>query len=306
MPLYAALLATAAVIVVGAAIFSRRLDAPVQGAVVSGAATLPAAVLDSSVTLGDTTTRPTPVSGPQAPVVLSYEDSVAIASAMQRRSNSNRPIEPESLKIVFQRALSDSAEAVAERIHRQVEGLQARVWEREMGARVLIAPQLLPSPQGQSRVVVTDIVDGTPTQSLGAASRTFADSLRARLSRETSLDIVDAERTRSIVTRVPNRAAAGWTLRADLMVTGHAIAQGDGMVVQLLISDLRNGRVYHTSSEPVSLGDPLAALPSLMARLTPRIEQMARASQERGAPRIAPPPAVPPTETPASSTPRFR
>jgi hypothetical protein len=90
------------------------------------------------------------------------------------------------------------------------------------------------------------------------------------------------------------------------MVTGHAIAQGDGMVVQLLISDLRNGRVYHTSSEPVSLGDPLAALPSLMARLTPRIEQMARASQERGAPRIAPPPAVPPTETPASSTPRFR
>jgi hypothetical protein len=239
-------------------------------------------------------------------VVLSYEDSVAIASAMQRRSNSNRPIEPESLKIVFQRALSDSAEVVADRIRRQVEGLQARVWERELGTRVLVAPQLPPSPQGQSRVVVTDIVDGTPTQSLGAASRIFADSVRARLSRETSLDIVDAERTRSIVRRVPNRAAAGWTLRADLMVTGHAIAQGDGMVVQLLISDLRNGRVYHTSSESVPLADPLAALPSLMARLTPRIEQMARASQERGAPRIAPPPAVPPTGNPASSTPPSR
>jgi hypothetical protein len=239
-------------------------------------------------------------------VVLSYEDSVAIASAMQRRSNSNLPIEPESLKIVFQRALSDSAEAVAERIHRQVEGLQAKVWERELGTRVLVAPQLPPSPQGQSRVVVTDIVDGTPTQSLGAASRTFTDSLRARLSRETSLDIVDAERTRSIVTRIPNRAAAGWTLRADLMVTGHAIARGDGMVVQLLISDLRNGRVYHTSSEPVPLGDPLAALPTLMAALTPRIEQMARASQQRGSPRIAPPPAVPPTENPASSALPFR
>ncbi len=306
VPLYAALLATAAVVVVGAAILARRPDAPAQGAVVSGEADLPAAVVDSSVTLGDTTTRPTPVSGPQAPVVLTYEDSVAIASAMQRRSNSNLPIEPESLKLVFQRALSDSAEVVAERIRRQVEGLQAKVWERDLGTRVLVAPQLPPSEQGKSRVVVTDIVDGTPTQSLGDASRTFTDSLRARLSRETSLDIVDAERTRSIVTRVPNRAAAGWTLRADLMVTGHAIARGDGMVVQLLISDLRNGRVYHTSSEPVSLGDPLAALPSLMARLTPRIEQMARASQERGAPRIAPPPAVPPTRPPASSTPPFR
>ncbi|HUF30667.1 MAG TPA: hypothetical protein VMM77_08355, partial [Gemmatimonadaceae bacterium] len=312
---FATLLVAAALIGVAATVFARRADAPRQTADTGATTRVAGAVGDSTVAPGDSvvrigdTTRPAPVTGAQAPVVLSYEDSVSIARAMQRRTNSTLPINPDSLKMVFQRAMSDSAATVAEQIRRQVEGLHAQGWGggRDVGTRVLVAPQLPPSARGKSRVVITDIVDGTPSQRLGEASRAFADSLRARLARDTSLEVVDAERTRSVATRVPNRAAAGWTLRADLMVTGHALARDEGMVVQLLVSDLRTGNVYVTTSDLVSLGDPLAALPSLMAKLTPRIEQMARASQRREVPRVAPPPAVPPAQpTPGSSSPPAR
>jgi TolB-like protein len=248
----------------------------------SAAAPVAAASADSPIALGEATT-PAPVTGARAPVVLSYEDSVAISRAMQQRANSTLPIDPESLKVVFQRALSDSATRVAEQIRRQVQGIQAEVWARELGPNVLVAPQLPPSSAGKPRIVITDIVDGTPTQQLGAAGKAFADSLRARLTRATDLEIVDADQTRAVISRVPNRAAAGWTLRADLIVTGHALAQGDQMVIQLLVSDLRHGRVHQARSEPVSPDDAMAALPSLMSDLAPRIDQMARASRSAGA-----------------------
>jgi serine/threonine-protein kinase len=255
---------------------------------------------DSVVTLGDTTGL-TPVSGARAPVVLSYEDSVAIARAMQRRSNSNQPIDPDSLKIIFQRALSDSAMRVANQIRRQVEGIQAEVWARELESNALVAPQLPPS-SARPRVIVADIVDGTPTQVFGEHGRTLADSLRAQLARRTGLEIVEGDRTRSVLSRVPSRTAAGWTLRADLMVSGHAIQQNGETVVQLLVVDLRSGRVQQTTSDALPPDDPLAVLPSLMEKLTPRIESMARASRAtadrtrgvRGAPRGVPAPPVPP------------
>jgi hypothetical protein len=277
---------------------------PAQPDTVAQSATPPVAAADSVVTLGDTS-RPAPVSGTRAPVVLSHEDSVAIARAMQRQSNSFMPIDPESLKIVFQRALSDSAMRVAEQIRRQVAGLQAESWAREVGPEVLVAPQLPPSAAEQPRVVIADPTDATPTQNLAPSLRALADSLRVQLARETPLEIVDGERTRAVTDRVQNRAAAGWTLRADLIVTGHAIPRREGIVVQLLVSDLRRGRIYQATSDPIPPDDALVALPSLMQKLLPRIERMAHESRTttvrvpRQVPRTAPPAPTPPvTETP--------
>ena len=277
---------------------------PAQPDTVAPSASPLVAAADSVVTLGDTS-RPAPVSGARAPVVLSHEDSVAIARAMQRQSNTFMPIDPESLKIVFQRALSDSAMRVAEKIRRQVAGLQAESWAREAGPQVLVAPQLPPSSDEQPRVVIADPTDGTPTQNLEPSLRALADSLRVHLARETPLEIVDGERTRSVTDRVQNRAAAGWTLRADLIVTGHAITRRDGVVVQLLVSDLRRGRIYQATSDPIPPDDALAALPSLMQKLLPRIERMAHESRvttvrvPRQVPRTPPPAPTPPvTEAP--------
>jgi serine/threonine-protein kinase len=304
---FAAILGVATVVGIATLIFVRGAEPPASVADTAAAATAPVATAadDSVITLGDTTGNH-PVSGSRAPVVLSYEDSVAISRAMQRRSNSSTPIDAESLKIVLQRALSDSATRVAEEIVRQVEGIQAQVWARDLDTKALVAPQLPPSSVGKPRVVITDIIDGTPTQRLGASGRTFADSLRARLARETELEIVDTDQTRAVLSRVPNRAAAGWTLRADLMVTGHAIPRGDQMAIQLLVSDLRHGRVYHAMSDAVQPDDAMAALPSLMRKLRPRIEQMAHESRTadreprrvRGVPPMAPTPPVPEPGTP--------
>lgn len=240
---------------------------------------------DSVLTLGDTTGL-TPVSGARAPVVLTYEDSIAIARAMQRRTSSPSPIDPESLKIVFQRALSDSAIRVAEAIRRQVQGLQADAWAKDLQSRVLVAPRLPPSPAAQPRLVIADLADGTPDQNIGGVLRALSDSLRSRLDGETSLQVVDGAQTRAVTEHVPSHAAAGYTLRADLMVTGHAIRRGESLVVQALVSDLRSGRVFQATSDRVSPDDPMAALPSLLQRLRPRVEAMGRASREAEAARI--------------------
>jgi serine/threonine-protein kinase len=297
-------LAAVAIVAIASLVMVRGAKPPVTATdtvAAQDSAALPATG-DSVVTLGDTAGL-TPVSGSRAPVVLSHDDSLAIARAMQRQNRSILPIDPESLKIVFQRALSDSALRVAEQIRRQVAGIQAEVWARDLGPQVLVAPQLPPASAEQPRVVVTDPVDGTPGQNLEPALRILADSLRVRLTRETALEIVESERTRAVTDRVQNRAAAGWTLRADLIVTGHAIPRREGLVVQLLVSDLRRGRVYQATSSPIPPDDVLAALPSLMEKLLPRIEQMARASrgEARGvqpSPRVAPIPQVPPVRPP--------
>ena len=301
-PRFAAMLAAAAVIGITTMMFVRGEEPPPASADSSGAAAAPAAAqlpaADSVLTLGDTS-GPAPVSGARAPVVLTYEDSVAIARAMQRRANSTRPIDPESLKVVFQRALSDSALRVAEAIRKQVQGLQAEGWARDMQTRVLVAPQLPPAPAEQRRLVVSDFVDGTTTQQLTPALRVLADSIRAGLARETAIEVVDGEKTRSVTDHVPSHAAAGYTLRADLMVTGHAIRRDDQLVVQALVSDLRSGRVHQATSDRVSPDDPMAALPSLLRRLRPRVEAMARASRMPDIRRVeVTPPVAPIPRTP--------
>ena len=307
---FAAILGIAAVVGVTTLLLVRDDESPIFDADTEAELALdPEPVLtvpdDSTIVLGDTTGNP-PVSGARAPVVLSYEDSVAISRAMQRRANSSSPIDPESLKVVLQRALSDSARRAAEAIAKQVEGIQAQVW-RDLDMRELVAPQLPPPTLEKPRIVIADIVDGTPRQLLGRAGRTFADSLRARLERETELDVVDGDRTRAVLSRVSNRAAAGWTLRADLMVTGHAIARGaDRVSIQLLVSDIRRGRVYHAMSDPVAPDDILTVLPALAAKVTPNIESMAHASRAeasemprvRVAPPVAPTPPVPQPRSP--------
>ncbi|HSJ62293.1 MAG TPA: serine/threonine-protein kinase [Gemmatimonadaceae bacterium] len=304
---FAAILAVAAVIGVTTLVLVRGEEPPEA----ASAAAAPDAALaadstpaaDSIVTLGDTTGL-TPVSGARAPVVLTYEDSVAIARAMQRRTNTTGPIDPESLKVVFQRALSDSALHVADAIRRQVEGLQAEGWARDLRTRVLVAPQLPPAPATQPRVVIADLVDGTQAQNLGPSLRVLTDSLRTHLSRGTSLEVVDGERTRAVASSVPNHAGVGYTLRADLMVTGHVVRRGDSVVVQALVSDLRRGRVVQASSDPVPPDDALAALPSLLRRLRPRVEAMARASRVPDVRQVEVTPPVAPT--PRAPTPPSR
>jgi eukaryotic-like serine/threonine-protein kinase len=306
---FAAMLAVAAVIGVTTLVLVRADEPPDAGdsAGVPDAAlaadSTPAA--DSVVTLGDTTGL-TPVSGARAPVVLTYEDSIAIARAMQRRTNTTSPIDPESLKVVFQRALSDSALRVAEAIRKQVEGLQAEGWARDLQARVLVAPQLPPAPATKPRVVIADLVDGTRAQNLGPSLRALADSLRTHLSRVTSLEVVDAERTRSVASSVPSHAGVGYTLRADLMVTGHAVRRGDSVVVRALVSDLRRGRVVQATSDPVAPDDALAALPSLLRGLRPRVEAMARASRVPDVERVQVTPPVAPTPRPPMPSSRER
>ena len=296
---FAAVLGVAGVIGIATLVMVRGRDAPPAAADTSQASGAPAPP-EPALTLGDTTGR-SALTGERAPVVLSYEDSVAISEAMQRRSNTTGPVNAESLKVVFQRVLSDSAVRAAAEIAKQLEGVQAEVWE-DLDPNLLVAPQIAP-PTDRPRIVVADIVDGTPTQSLGRIGRVLADSLRARLGRETDLEVIDAARTHAVLGRVRNPAAAGWTLRADLMVTGHAISTGDGIAIQLLATDLRRGRVFHTMSESVAPSQALTTVPELMRELTPQVEEMAsliRASSRdpRRRPRPVPIPPIPKPGTP--------
>lgn len=295
---FAAVLGVAGAIGIAAMLMTRDDEMPpvAQDTASQAVAELPP---DSVLTTDDPDTAPSS-SGERAPVVLSYEDSVAISEAIQRRSRRPGPIAAESLTAVFQRVLADSAVRAATIIAKQLEGAQAQVWE-DLDEDMVVAPQIAP-PTDRPRLVVADFIDGTASQSLGSVGRALADSLRARFAKEPGLEVIDAARTRAVVRRIRNPAAAGWTLRADLMVTGHLISTStDAVAVQVLATDLRRGRVYHAMSGSVQPGDALSTVPELMQKLAPRVEEMATfiRTASRAAPRAQPPP-VPPAPRPNS------
>lgn len=119
------------------------------------------------------------------------------------------------------------------------------------------------TPEGDRRVAVIDLRNGTGRAELDGIGRIVADTLRRAIARRELYDIEDAE----FVTSIRRRAAATGGRVAGVLVSGVVLRRRDSLVFQVHLADLHQGQVFRvleSRSAPVS--DPSSTLAQLTTR----------------------------------------
>ena len=230
----------------------------------------------------------TPVTGAAAPpvaVVLTRADSLAIAQAVQARLEAERAAEGErtrvisdSLRIVYQRAFTDSIERVIAEIRASTAMLAGAAGAAGVGggsvgsqrARTVTThrsdiPSPLPPPRpGERRVVVVPFSSsqGSRSTSSGVGDQ-IADSLRTLLAGRGTMMIVPESTTREIA-RVGRGVPTmiGTILDAPAVVTGSYTRRDDSLVVRMQVTCLTCGGLGIREAV-VPMAQPLDAVAQL-------------------------------------------
>ena len=225
----------------------------------------------------------TTTSAPPATVVLSRADSLAIAQAVQAQLEAERVAAGErtraltdSLRIVYQRAFTDSIERVVAQIRASTAALAATAGATGGGQRARTSthrseiPSPLPPPRaGERRVVVVPFAQsqsGSRVSQAGVGDR-IADSLRTLLAGRGTLAVVPESVTRDVARigrGVPTMI--GTILDAPAVITGTYARRGDSLLVRLQVTCLTCGPLGIREAM-VPLSEPMDAVADLYAPL---------------------------------------
>ena len=212
--------------------------------------------------------NPTPTgtspAAPPAPVLLTRADSLAIAQAVQAQLEAERTAAgqqqtralTDSLRVVYQRAFTDSIERVIASIRSSALSA-AEMSERvqRAGTRVDHTTLLPPAAPGERRVVVVPFADAQiGRSSSGAVGDAVADSIRSLLGARGTLAVVSEATTREVARAgrgVPTMI--GTMLDAPAVVTGTYQRRGDSLVVRMQVTCLTCGGLgVHQTVVPMS------------------------------------------------------
>ena len=287
-----------------------RAAAPVDSARIAAAF--------SGITPGSPATTATPPSAIPQAVVLSRADSLAIAEAVMAQLESERGVAGErdraisdSLRVVYERAFSDSIRGAIAAIQAQVQaatdvGQRVRI-ETLRGER--FAPLPPPRP-GERRVVVVPFYNpttGNNRLSTTGAGDQIADSIRNALRARGTLSVVEEEVTRDIarINRVPTMIGA--MLHAPAIVSGEYTRRGDSLVVRAQVTCLTCGGLgireaivpmsRATSAVPLLLEPLLSDLSKVRWNVTMRSGSGRGGQPPSQGPVVIPSPPSPPPST---------
>lgn len=193
---------------------------------------------------------------PPAPVVLSPADSMAIAQAVQARLETERAqlgersrVLSESLRIVYEKAFTDSIERAISNIRAQALQLSGAAMQMNERTRVTTRSSHsspLPPPGPNERRVVVVPFSGSPPGGRPTSSGVgdqIADSLRTLLAGRGTLSVVSEDMTRDMAREgrgVPTMI--GTMLHAPAVITGSYSRRGDdSLVVRMQVTCLTCG-----------------------------------------------------------------
>jgi eukaryotic-like serine/threonine-protein kinase len=277
-------------------------------------ASIAAAFSGVAPTASATTTTPSATPTPPPPIVLSRADSMAIAEAVTARLEEERGTSArdralsDSLRIVYQRAFSDSLRGALAQMQTQIQaaaqaGERVRV-ETMRGERFTLLP---PPRPGERRVVVVPFTSSSSSRlPTTVAGDQIADSIRSALRSRGTVSVIDEDVTREIARlgRVPTMI--GTMLQAPAIVTGEYRRRGDSLVVRAQVTCLTCGG-FRVREAVVPASQASAAVPLLFEPLlrdlddvrwnvTPRNSRSQPPSPGRAP--ASPPPAIPPPPPP--------
>ena len=248
----------------------------------------------SGVAPGASTTT-TPPAAP-TPIVLSRADSMAIAEAVtarlasERGANDRDRVISDSLRIVYERAFSDSIRHALSQMQAQVQaaaeaGQRFRV-ETMRGERFTLLP---PPRPGERRVVVVPFASSSNRSPTTGAGDQIADSIRSALKARGTVAVVDEDVTRETARLgrgVP--AMVGTMLQAPAIVTGDYRRRGDSLVVRAQVTCLTcGGLAVREAVVPASQAS--SAVPLLLEPLIRDLDSVRWNVTPRGSSRSVPP-----------------
>jgi serine/threonine-protein kinase len=248
----------------------------------------------------------------RSPVALSRAESLAIADAI-RRESAGKPkasveaaaTSAESLQVYVQRILTDSLRVALDSLKVQLRagGIAAaggRAGEassfdprgfdfQSLDTRVTVKPVLPPPASGRLRVVVVPLRNATGRPELDGLGAVIADSLRNALIARGQFETVDAPTTSSVAWD-GNRLAVGWSLRADLVVSGVYGLRREGLVIQAQMTDVRQGRITRAyTAPPAPISAPLSSFQPVVEASVNEINRLQTSVRRRATPTPRPP-----------------
>jgi serine/threonine-protein kinase len=211
---------------------------------------------------------------PPKPAVVTHEDSVKIAQAIQKR------IEAQKVKDSIAKA------KIAEDMR------------RKMMDSIIAANSGTPAanPSGPRRLVITEPPDQRAWPEASLLGRAVADSLRRTLrTRKNQYTLVDQDSVRDILLRTRSVSEITKSLNSDLLVSvSLAVTRGDSAVLMIQAYDLTAINAYRqraASSKQVPKNEVLAQLDALLLSTVTYLDEMTRAPRRPVAPT---PPGNPP------------
>jgi serine/threonine-protein kinase len=212
------------------------------------------------------------------PAVVSHEDSIKIAQAIQKR-------------IEAQKAKDSIAKAKI-----------AEETRRKMMDSIIAANSGTPTanPNGPRRLVIAEPPDQRAWPEASLLGRAVADSLRRMLRpRKSQYTLVDQDSVRDVLLRTRSVSEITKSLNSDLLVAvSLAPTRGDSAVLQIQAYDLTAVNQYRqraATSKQVPRNEVLAQLDALLLSTVTYLDEMTRAPRR---PTLPPtPPGTPPAGT---------
>lgn len=191
---------------------------------------------------------PTVMSAPR-PIVLTREDSFAIAAAVRKRL-----AQEEASKGARQVAvMSDSITAMVRKVFID------SIVKHHIPAMLPMPPDLPvpPAAWGKRRVVITEPRE-TKRGDLKALSQALIDSLRRSLSKRGGYLLVDQDSVRAVLQQSRSLSVVADALRPDLLISPAFLGAGDSLTLMVTIRDLTNptGAGLRMPTSKIRVGDP--------------------------------------------------
>lgn len=214
--------------------------------------------------------------GFSVPVVISRAESLSIAAAIQKRTESGAPRAQSSSSVpsISQSAKEMSGMAVVktlddgkertvlinhdmlvEEVSKLFADSMSRAFSRmdtalARAARTTrfeitrpperVTPMIAPPSDGRMRIVVSNYSNTTGKREFSTVGREAARFLREALPAD-KFDVIDSDATDRASRSLNDPMSLGWGLRADYVVSGMVTQRGDSIVLLTIFTDTKNG-----------------------------------------------------------------
>jgi hypothetical protein len=253
-----------------------------------------AKVADSAPVNAAAKPRPAaPVPSQPAPVVLTREDSLAIAEAVRKRLaqeeavNGRRHVSMVADSItryVRQLAIDSIVKAnLPPGTFKELRdfSMPAPAPRIAMGAAATAMGVTEFVKTGKTRVVITEPRDSRRDE-LNVAGRAIADSLRRAFARKSGYVVVDGDSVRAALALSRSRSDIETNLKPDLLISPSFAGMGDTMTVILTVRDVGNrmGFGARTASARLPLNNSGPAISSMVRDLSFQVDALVRAPRQ--------------------------
>jgi serine/threonine-protein kinase len=231
------------------------------------------------------------------PVVLTRQDSLAIAEAVRQRLAKEEAVRGKQQVTMF----SDSITALVRRV--AIDSIIKATLPRGMAIprwSETPIPATPPVPPSTSRRVVVAEPRETRREELNVFGRTLSDSIRRSLARRRGYQVVDADSVSAVLRTTRSRADIERMLSPDLIITPTFAGVGDTMTVLVTMRDLKNPHFgMRVASGKFQVGDPDKSIPALIKLVGAQLDNLGQGWNMRVAP--APRPRGGPDRVPESN-----